>query len=383
MKMEGDMKDGMRILVCGGGEEGTTFARDLLEFYGDRVSKIVIGDKNLENAKKAEAEIGSSKASVQRLDISDHKELVEAIKNVDLVMNYVGPFYRWGNKVLKAAIEAKKNYIDIDDDSESTLQCLDLDEEARAAGITAIIGLGSGPGADNLLARYGAEKLDRVDEINIYWVGNFRYLGSRLQPRAVYAHALNGIQKAGPQFINGEFVNPPPGSGATWVDFDAPIGRAECLYFAHPEAVTLPRYIKGLKTATNRGGLIPDFRMRRLREALDLGLAQEKPIEVEGKLVSPISFMCALEDAYPPPEYPGDNTGSAIKIEIRGMKNGKPHEYIYGGATTSMAKATAAPAAIGALMIYEGDIKKKGVFAPEGCIDNFRKFMSELKKRGI
>jgi saccharopine dehydrogenase-like NADP-dependent oxidoreductase len=65
------------------------------------------------------------------------------------------------------------------------------------------------------------------------------------------------------------------------------------------------------------------------------------------------------------------------------MKNGKPHEYIYGGATTSMAKATAAPAAIGALMIYEGDIKKKGVFAPEGCIDNFRKFMTELKKRGI
>lgn len=379
------MKKGeMRVLVCGGsGEEGITFAKDLIQFYGDRIDKIIIGGRDLDKAKKAVADIGSSKGSAQRIDISNHKELVEAIKNVDLVMNYIGPYYRWGTTVLKAAIEAKKSYIDIDDDSESTLQCLDLDEEARTAGITAIVGLGSGPGSDNLLAKYGASKLDRVDEINVYWVGNFRFFGSRSQPRAVYAHALNGLQKAGPQFINGEFVNPPPCSGATWVDFAPPIGRAECMFFGHPEAVTLPRYIKGLKTATNRGGLVPDFRMRRLREALDLGLAREEPIEVEGKRISPISFMCALEDAYLPPEYPGDNTGSAIKIEIRGMKNGKPHEYIYGGATDSMARATAAPAAIGVLMMCDGDIKKKGVFAPEGCIDDFGKFMTELKKRKI
>jgi hypothetical protein len=38
MKMEEIMKDEMRILVCGGGEEGTTFAKDILQFYGDRVS---------------------------------------------------------------------------------------------------------------------------------------------------------------------------------------------------------------------------------------------------------------------------------------------------------------------------------------------------------
>jgi len=374
----------MRILVCGGsGEEGIFFARDLMKYYDDRVSEVIIAGRDLEKANKAVEIIGSKKASAKSLDISNTKELMHAIKEVDIVMNYVGPFFRWGTKVLEAAIEAGKNYIDIDDDSESTLLKLDLDEKAREAGITGIVGLGSGPGSDNILAKYGAEKLDQCDEINVYWVGNFRYEGSRLQPRAVLAHAYNGIQKAGPQYLNGEFVYPPPLSGATWVDFAPPVGRAECMYFGHPEAVTLPRYIKGLKTATNRGGLIPDFRMRRLREAVDLGLARSEPIEIQGKLVSPIDFLCALEDAYPPGEYPGDNAGSAIKIEIRGLKDGKPKEYIYGGATNSMAYATAAPASIGVFMFHDGDIKKKGVFAPEGIIDNFGKFMSELKKRKI
>ena len=374
----------MRILVCGGGgEEGTYFVQDLLKFYGDEVSKVILCDKSLDKLNRAVAVIGSGKVSIQSLDISDHEALVKGMKDVDIVLNYVGPFYRWGTKVLKAAIEAKKHYIDIDDDSESTLAKLDLDEEARAAGITAIVGLGSGPGSDNLLARHGAEKLDRVDEINIYWVANIRFSGSRLLPKGVLAHCLNGIQRAGPQYIDGEFVNPPPLSGATWVDFDPPVGRAECVYFGHPEAVTLPRYIKGLRTATNRGGLIPDFYMRHIREAVDLGLTREEPIEVEGKLISPIDFMSALEDANPCTGYPGDSPMSGIKIVIRGEKGGAPQEYIYGGSTKSMARATAGPAAIGVLMIYEGDITKRGVFAPEGCIDNFTKFMTELEKRGI
>jgi len=374
----------MKILVCGGsGEEGVSFAQDILKFNGDKVSRIILCGRNLDRLNRAASFISSNKVSTQTLDISNHQALVEAMKGVDMVLNYVGPFFRWGTKVLEAAIEAKKSYIDIDDDSESTLKKLDLDEKARAAGITAIVGLGSGPGSDNLLARHGAEKLDKVDEINIYWVANIRFAGSRLMPGAVVAHCLNGTQRAGPQYINGKFVSPSPFSGLTWVDFDPPVGRAECIYFGHPEAVTLPRYIKGVKTVTNRGGFIPDFHMKRIREALDLGLTRDEPIDVGGKLISPIDFMSALQIAYPPSEYPGDSAMSGIKIEIRGEKDGKPQEYIYGGSTNVMAGATAAPAAIGVLMIHDGDITKEGVFAPEGCIDNFGKFMTELKKREI
>ena len=116
---------------------------------------------------------------------------------------------------------------------------------------------------------------------------------------------------------------------------------------------------------------------------MDLALTRSEPINFEGKLISPIEFLCAVEDAYPPEEFAGQTACSGIKIEVRGEKDGKPKEYIYGGSTESMAGATAPPAAIGVLMFYDGDIKKKGVFAPEGIIDNFSKFMTELKKREI
>ena len=82
-------------------------------------------------------------------------------------------------------------------------------------------------------------------------------------------------------------------------------------------------------------------------------------------------------------EYSGDCNMSWIKIEVRGEKDGKPQEYIYGGSTKSLPTATSAPTSIGVHMIDDGDIKKKGVFAPEGCIDDFGKFMTELKKREI
>ncbi len=374
----------MRILVVGGGgEEARAFTKDFLQFYGKEASQVTLADVREERAKAIAASLASNIVSTLQVDILDHQNLVEAMKNADLVMNYVGPFYRWEARVLKAAIEAKNNYIDIDDDSESTLQKLDLHDEARAAGITAIVGLGSGPGSDNLLAKHGASKLDKVDEINIYWVTNLRSTNSsRILPAAVCRHAYHGVQTAGPQFLNGEMVSVPPLSGTTWVDFDPPVGRAETVYFGHPESVTLPRYIKGLKRCTNRGGFLPHFRMERVRQAVALGLSREEPIEVQGHPIIPVEVMLSLENEFVPDECLGEPV-SAIRIEIKGEKDGQSKEIVYGGATASMANATAAPAAIGAHMLAHSDIKVKGVYAPEGCIDDFGKFMTELKKREI
>ena len=46
-----------------------------------------------------------------------------------------------------------------------------------------------------------------------------------------------------------------------------------------------------------------------------------------------------------------------------------------------MAPGTGLPASIAALMMNAGEVKVKGVVAPEGCIDPER-FLAELLKRG-
>jgi saccharopine dehydrogenase-like NADP-dependent oxidoreductase len=91
--------------------------------------------------------------------------------------------------------------------------------------------------------------------------------------------------------------------------------------------------------------------------------------------------MLALDNIFIPDEFLGEPV-SAIRIEIKGQKDGQPKEIVYGGSALTVSSATAGPTAIGVLMLAQGDIKKKGVYAPEGCIDNFGKFMTELKKRG-
>lgn len=373
----------MRIMVIGVGEEGEAFISDLLKFYENEISLMVLADRREQRLNQLVQAIGNKKLSTMPLDIFDHKKLVQAMQDVDLVINYVGPFYRMGNRVLKAAIEAKKHYFDIDDDTESTLIKLDLDEQARAAGITAVIGMGAAPGATNLIAKHAAEKLDRTDEINIYWVANIRSTqASRFVPPAAARHIYNGIRKAGPQFIDGKVVNVPPLSGATYVDFNQPIGKAEVVYFGHPEAITIPRYIKGLKKSTNRGGLLPSFRMEHVRQAHNLGFTRDEPIEIGGNSISPIDFITALDNIYVPDECLGEPV-SAIRIEVKGWKEDKPKEIIFNGSSSGMAAATAAPASIGIHMFIKGEITKKGVYAPEGCIDNYKEFMTELAKRSL
>jgi saccharopine dehydrogenase (NAD+, L-lysine forming) len=50
-----------------------------------------------------------------------------------------------------------------------TLEILEMDEDARRAGISALIGMGSSPGATNLLARFAADNLlDETGSIDIF-----------------------------------------------------------------------------------------------------------------------------------------------------------------------------------------------------------------------
>ncbi len=50
-----------------------------------------------------------------------------------------------------------------------------------------------------------------------------------------------------------------------------------------------------------------------------------------------------------------------------------------------MGRVTGFPAAIGARFVARGDIRKKGIVAPEDAIEGevYRRFLDELRKRNI
>ena len=154
----------MKILVLGGsGIVGRAVVKDLAA--QSDVSRIVIGDVNVSKAKKFIAQLKTKKASVQHIDVSDHEKLVRAMKGFDVVGNCV--YYGTLLDITRAAIEAGVHVADLGGMFHMTKKQMKFDGQAKKAGVTVLCCCGSGPGLNNVLARYGADQLDRVDEIHI------------------------------------------------------------------------------------------------------------------------------------------------------------------------------------------------------------------------
>jgi len=161
----------MRAFVLGGaGGMGQGVARDLIK--QQHVTTVVLGDLYPDPERLAPKLRESEKVNLIKMDVNNHAAMVSAFKNIDVVINCAGPFYKTAVPVARAAVEAKVNYIDICDDYEGTevLFNSDIDAIAREAGITILTGMGSDPGTNNVLVKWFADRLDRVDDIYLYWV---------------------------------------------------------------------------------------------------------------------------------------------------------------------------------------------------------------------
>lgn len=378
---------------------GSAAVRDLVN---SGVQEVVVADYNLEGAKKVANQYKDqkSKVSVQFADANDHDSLVKAMKDADAVASAIGPFYKYGVKVLKAAINAGVNFVDIDDDYDATRDSLELNDRAKRAGVTAIIGLGASPGITNMLAKFGADKLDRVDEIHTLWAVSLGEEEGGGGPAAT-DHGFHMLTGKVPTYRDGKWVDVPAGSEPEIVNFAPEIeGRAreiEVFHVGHAEPVTLPRYIEGVKVVTNKGGLSPSWVNQMFLNLVAFGFSSTKPLEVKGVSITPRDFTLKLLSAildFAPPETLARivedvrETGAVggLRVDVKGEKDGNPTRLIYRFGVTrpemvSMGGSTGIPLSIGAQMLARGEIKAKGVFAPEGCVDP-EAFLDQLKKRG-
>jgi len=370
----------MRALILGGvGMVGQAVARALVREEG--VSEVVLGDIVTDQGRLHEKLRGSDKVSLVKADVNDHECLVSLMKGVDVVVNCAGPFFRTGPAVARAAIEARVNYLDICDDYEviDFLFVPEIDEAAKEAGITVLTGMGSDPGTNNLIAKYYADRLDRVDEIALYWVISIADLGERATWGAAWDHSLYMNLGEVPQYLDGKAELVPAGSGEEWVEFPEPLGRCQLHYVGHPQPVTMPRYIEGVKTVTIKGGFLPAWVDQLIKEQKEQGYLDLEPIEVKGVKVAPYDLTRELWRRIPEGRDRGP-VASGVKMRVTGERGGKQVTY-----TCEMvgrtAPGTGIPASIGALMLASGQVEVKGVVPPEGCIDP-EKFIAAFVQRG-
>ena len=365
----------MQALVLGGtGGMGQGVARDLIK--QEQIKKVILGDILIDPSRVQDKLRASEKVSLSRIDVNDHNGMVSAIKDADVVINCAGPFYKTAVLVARAAVEAKVNYIDICDDYEATdiLFASDIDQAAKEAGITVLTGMGSDPGTNNVIVKWYANQLDRVDEIALFWVVSIAELSG-----AAWDHGLHMTIGKIPQYLDGKLEYVEGGTGGEMAEFLQPLGTCRVRYVGHPQPLTIPRYIKGVKRVVIKGALIPSWVDDLIKQQRKTGFLSEEPVEVKGAKVVPYDLTLRLWGAIPENRDRGPSA-SGLKVIVKGERKGKQVTYT-ADIVGRMAPGTGLPASIAALMLDAGDVTVKGAVAPEGCIDP-EKFLAELLKRG-
>ena len=363
-----------KVIVLGGcGAVGSVAVKTLA--VQDVFANIVIGDLNRQRADSIISDSPHNNISFLKVNAEDPQSIQSAIAGCDLVINCIGPFYKTVKTILEQVIAAKINYVDVCDDVDVTLEIFELHEKAKTAGITALIGMGSSPGATNLLAKFAADHLlDSTEAIDIFHAHG----GEPVEGEGVIGHRFHCMSIDIPMFLDGElryvkFFEEDGRALRRTFDFPA-LGNDINVYpYPHPEQVTIPKYIP-LKQVTNRGTVLPDEYYTLTKDVCKAGLANRDPLDLDGRPVSPYDFAMAYIIRERERILKETNFGrqrGCCSVVATGKKDGKYQEYRFHMASQSEAlgEGTGIPAAMGALLMQQGKITPKGVLPPEGCVN--------------
>ena len=363
-----------KVTVLGGCGAVGSIATETLASSGV-FSEVTVADMNIVAAKKLTRAIKGSKLSAVELDAESPQSIRKAISGSSVVLNCVGPFYKYGPTILKSVIEARINYVDVCDDFDATEKLLAMDDKAKKAGISALIGMGSSPGVANVLVRFCADSLlDQVEAVDIYHAHG----GEKVEGPAVVKHRIHSMKVDIPVFLNGKFTTVKlfEDSGRALeeeAEFQD-VGTYSVYAYPHPETITLPKYLKGVKRVTNLGLVLPPAYAELIKGMVRLGITDEKPIDVQGHKVVPLEFAVAfiLSQRQRLMKEAGINQPmGCLKIVVKGYKDGGKNTYIFSMSSRGqgMGEGTGIPAAIGAILTATGKIKEKGVLPPEACVN--------------
>ncbi len=365
---------------------GLVAARDLAE--SKLVDRVVIGDMDPSKAEKMARGVGHGKISTVKVDATKHDDLVKTIRGSGVMINAI--WFEHNLRVMKAAIEARVHYNDLGGLFHMTRKQLVLNEQAKKAGVTAVLGGGESPGITNVMCASSAERMDSVQEIRIR-VGGVEK-GKRSSEKLVFPFAISTVfdeySKPPVMFVDGHFQQMAALSGEEEVEFPAPVGRNRCHYCLHSEVATLPASFKGVRLVDFKLGMSEKI-FKAVKPLLDAGLDDPAPIEVKGHKVSPREFAIALLASRSSGEEPTRHV--AIMTQVTGIRAGRrlrdtqlavagPSEKL--GVKNATGFLTGVGASIVAQFILEGKIGKRGVLAPETCVPP-EPFMEELERRGV
>ena len=328
----------------------------------------------LEAAARALDPAKSDRVSIVAAGIDDAAALRTAFAPLDALVNCAGPFVRFGEPVVSAAVDTATPYIDTTGEQPWMKWVVDrFDAPARDAGIAVVTAMGFDYVPGDLLAALVGRGLEPLDEMVLaYAMSGFE--------------ATRGTMRSALEQLGGEEVvyeegawRPAPRFGPLRARFTypAPIGRQPVARYPAGEVVTVPRHLRVRKVTTfiTASTFAP---APWLAPAVPLlaplgGLALRSPLR------------SALDRAIGRlPEGPGEDERGGARFTIvctaRGEDGGEARGVLRGSDVYGI---TGVMAAYGATLLARGEaLGNVGALAPAAAFDA-EAFLAELAPHGI
>ena len=369
----------MKIVVLGAGLVGAPTALDLA---AEARFEVTAADRDAEALARLE---GKPNIRTVRVDLADPKTVTRLVANYDLVLSAVPGFM--GFQTLGAVIAARKSVVDIAFFPEDPYL---LQEQAEAAGVTAVVDCGVAPGMSNILAGYAASRLEETQSILIYVGGLPEIREWPYEYKAVFSPAdvLEEYTRPARYIHNGELVVKPALSELERLEFPG-VGTLEAFNTDGLRTLARTMRVPHMKEKTLRyPGHVEKMAMFR-----DSGFFDTDEIEVGGVRVRPRDVTARLLFSRWKLRE-GESDLTVMKIIVEGRRLGNALRYTYdlldrrdpATGIHSMARTTGYTASCALRLLAGGLFADKGIVPPEiiGRRPECTAFLLDaLRERGV
>ena len=365
----------MKVIILGAcGGMGRYVAKSISSFQ--EIYNLGIADLNKEDAEIFASQLGSHTKGIG-VDINDTEKLLSILSNYDVVLNTVGPFFKFGYKILQTSLDANCHYMDICDDWEPTERMLELNSKAKEKNLLAILGLGASPGITNLLGKIAIDNLDRAHTIYTGWnleEAQPEDISSQKETNAAMIHGIEQISGKVKIFKDNSFemVNPLKQLKVSYPN----LGTYDAYVFGHPEAITFPYHQKDITNSVNlaHGNKSTIYILRIIRKLINLKILSKNIAArflewLERKGNSQIQEQTnSLPEIYALAIGLKNNIEESVGVSLDGTITRE----------LTMGEATANPLSLGLKMFLKNEISERGVIAPESESINHKKLLMEI-----
>jgi len=380
----------VNILLLGVGLQGKAALHDLANSAA--VSQVIAADTNYEDLLNFVTTLKTDKVTPVHVDVLDHNQVVEQMQKVQAVIVLLPQQFRLD--MARLAIENGVHYVET---SYALPEYIELGENAEARGITLLPECGLDPGIDLVLVGRAIREFDEVHELHAYGTGvpEPEAANNPIQYKIswTFAGVLSAYQRPARMLRGGKIVELTPSEmfDAAYihkVDMEG-LGTMEAYYNGDAVKYLDILQIGDTVTDTGRYSMRWPGHSAFWKKMVDLGFLKEEPITVGDKEISPRQFTHDLLS--PQLQYlPTERDVAGIRIEVIGLKNGQRKRVIYQmidrrdleTGLLAMQRTVGYTASIGAQMVLNGQITKRGLLTPTRDIPSDI-FIEELGNRGI